>query len=518
MKFPAFVLSVVLIVATTTVSPIGASRAKAETFNTLDVLSATVKQFWSCADWSPVGACFWLKCSFFSCTIKVSPKYRNHAPEAVVQTYHAASREPWTETRTINELTFGSNSNIVVSGILRSMGSWLSSLEGGAPAESSRANHRNLTFKNVDVYTHPLVIDLNAIQDYMDPSQWSQSIPDIGNIDISDLGSGYSDIFDTDDFSLSDPPWEAVSEWDILSGISTDDIGSLYGIEQILPDGCDDVNQPSLVPNPNYGDEESVCTGILGYGGSCTNITDEYIPGDVVCRLEWPDDMPTLTDVMNDFEPADLVGSVVGGDVQDYIDVADQLDADEFNELRSEFGEFLDMASFTDWVFCTPKDLLPLQPMYSSHRDLVGWRYNIPEMFYPQSLMPFGGELGTSLNNYGFIYPRHGYSIQHDPIKESALSAFRAAHFVTREGEPHVYQTLATDRKEGYWPPGPLEEDSGKWSMVSPVEESSCHFFPYDSLPSMSYRDEDEAAGWILWREYSCCADLGVFLFDITIL
>ena len=511
-------LSALVVVATLSVAPMTASRAKAESFTTIDVLSATVRQFWSCADWTPVGACFWLKCKFIACSIKVSPKYRNHAPEAVIQTYHAASREPWVETRAINELTFGSHSNVIVRGILSSMGSWLSSLEGGAPAESSRTNHRNLTFKNVDIYTHPLVADLGAIRDYMNTPRESFTLPIVGGIDLRNVGAGYGDIFDPDDLSLTNPPWDAVNEWDILSQISTADIGELYGIEQVLPDGCDAVDHPSLVPNPNYGADLPVCSDVSGSGANCTNTTDAWIPGDVACDLEWPENMPSLADVANDFEPADLVGRVAGGQVEDYINVADQLDIDEFNELRDEFGSFLDLQSLTDWVFCTPKDLAPLQPMYSSHRDLIGWRYNFPEMFYPQSLMPIGGELGTPLNNYGFIYPRHGYSIQHDPIKESVLTAFRAAHFVTRRGEPHVYQTLDTHRRDGYWPPGPLTEQNGKWSMVSPKTESSCHFFPYDALPSMSYRDDDEAAGWMLWREYSCCADLGKFLFDITIL
>jgi len=80
---------------------------------------------------------------------------------------------------------------------------------------------------------------------------------------------------------------------------------------------------------------------------------------------------------------------------------------------------------------------------------------------YPQTYIPFsnsttvgtlfpGGSVNplaqnllselAEIQNYGSVYPRNGYMLQSHSVKGAALAAFRAAHIVTRPGQPHIYR------------------------------------------------------------------------------
>lgn len=161
--------------------------------------------------------------------------------------------------------------------------------------------------------------------------------------------------------------------------------------------------------------------------------------------------------------------------------------------------------------------LTPMYPYYISNLDTLAWRFGIPESIYPQSLNPFDNLLGDNLFNFGGIYPRIGSSSNHDELKDSALSAFRSAHFVTRAGESHVYTYPAQNKQVSkgiHDRPGPITKTSGKWQQVSPAGEDSCHFMPYDMNINVvdgrnEYRSDDGGYVWNLWRLYSCCTKPG---------
>ena len=161
--------------------------------------------------------------------------------------------------------------------------------------------------------------------------------------------------------------------------------------------------------------------------------------------------------------------------------------------------------------------LTPMYPYYISHLDTLAWRFGIPESLYPESLNPFANLLGDNLFNFGGIYPRMGSSSNHDELKDSALSAFRSAHFVTRSGESHVYTYPAQSRQVSkgiHDRPGAITMTSGKWQQISPAAEDSCHYMPYDMNINVTdgrneYRSDDGGYVWNLWRPYSCCAKPG---------
>lgn len=170
-----------------------------------------------------------------------------------------------------------------------------------------------------------------------------------------------------------------------------------------------------------------------------------------------------------------------------------------FNKFLSSFGYTCEGAS------------TPLTPYLVSTLDTIAWRYNIPELAYPESLMPGQREIGGRLtfNLWGNVYPRGGFLHQVDDHKASAVVAQRAGDIVTRRGQLHVYQPLLANARPGYWPAGALVESqapSGKWQELTPRMTSSCAVFPNTNFLAQAKRGD---YAWTLWRPYSCCQRRG---------
>ena len=155
-------------------------------------------------------------------------------------------------------------------------------------------------------------------------------------------------------------------------------------------------------------------------------------------------------------------------------------------------------------------------PYYLSTLDSLAWRQGIPEILYPESLMPGIREIGqqSSGNMWGNVYPRQGILVQPDDFKAAAVMAQRAGDVITRNGQPHVYLPLTPTKRDGYWPPGPIVENDAsthKWQLLYPQVQSTCAIFPSDPVQSA-----DGGYAWSLWRPYSCCKREGqTFLFSI---
>lgn len=143
------------------------------------------------------------------------------------------------------------------------------------------------------------------------------------------------------------------------------------------------------------------------------------------------------------------------------------------------------------------------------------WRYNVPEMVYPEALIPGMREVGarSTLNLWGNVYPRGGFLHQTDDHKAGAVVAQRAGDVVTRRGQIHVYQPLLANSRDGYWPAGALMEgdaSTGKWQELTPVLSSSCTVFPRNGFLTQAQQGD---YAWALWRPYACCERRGqVFL------
>jgi integrating conjugative element protein (TIGR03756 family) len=159
----------------------------------------------------------------------------------------------------------------------------------------------------------------------------------------------------------------------------------------------------------------------------------------------------------------------------------------------------------------------PFYPYFISNLDSIAWRWNLPEIFYPQSWAVFvpAYKLGSHSNMYGSIYPRTGFVTQADPLKTGVVTAFRAMHFITRQNEPHLYFTIGQNSEPGYWPAAPLDQndgDTGLFQMLYPDKESSCQKFPMSGTPSPSKRSTDGSYVWNFWKAYKCCERVGQVL------
>jgi integrating conjugative element protein (TIGR03756 family) len=180
-----------------------------------------------------------------------------------------------------------------------------------------------------------------------------------------------------------------------------------------------------------------------------------------------------------------------------------------FSEFASGFG------------YICPGAGMPFSPYLLSTFDTLAWRYNIPEMFFPESLIPGLREIGSrsALNLWGNVYPRGGFLHQTDDYMAAAVVAQRAGDVVTRRGQLHVYRPLIADEEDGYWPAGALLESdatTGKWQELTPTLSSSCAVFPHAQSRVQAI---DGAYAWTLWRPYQCCQRAGaVFIGSVDLL
>lgn len=177
-------------------------------------------------------------------------------------------------------------------------------------------------------------------------------------------------------------------------------------------------------------------------------------------------------------------------------------------------------------LFCDSQSV-PFLPYFQSALDALSWRQEIPESFYPASLIPGLRELGSwPVQTWGGVYPRTGWTIQAEEPKAAALNAQRAGDIVTRLDQPHVYLPLTgpASSTQRVWPPGPLMEKdptTGTWQMLLPEPDTGCEVFGLDDLASVGgwgggRVDPGGDYAWNLWRPYRCCERRGeVFLLSI---
>ena len=160
----------------------------------------------------------------------------------------------------------------------------------------------------------------------------------------------------------------------------------------------------------------------------------------------------------------------------------------------------------------------PFVPYYLSGLDFLAWRFGVPEMVYPEALIPGMREIRANGDTWGNIYPRAGTVTQVHDYKSSAVTAHRVADVVTNTFQPHVYIPIAKkdNQSNGEWFPPPVKEGDAKthkWQQLHPVTSQSCAIFP-DNPPSML--SENGSYAWALWRPYKCCKKRGqTFLYSI---
>jgi integrating conjugative element protein (TIGR03756 family) len=151
-----------------------------------------------------------------------------------------------------------------------------------------------------------------------------------------------------------------------------------------------------------------------------------------------------------------------------------------------------------------------LLPYYQSMLDSLSWRMEI-ESYYPQSWLPVGNHLGSSIAPWGFVYPRIGSTIARNSYIAAAVIALRAAHIVTRRLQAHIYHHLPTHCGEHCSIATVKANDKHTlWQRVYPLSSASpstkrCVVLGEDSGIENLFDETQQQYVWILWRLYQGC-------------
>lgn len=176
--------------------------------------------------------------------------------------------------------------------------------------------------------------------------------------------------------------------------------------------------------------------------------------------------------------------------------------------------------------FC-PSNITAFYPYFISTLDMYGWRSGITELLYPSSwLGMFGTQVGSFYESWGSLYPRIGWLVQMEDPKAAAVMAQRAADFVTRSGQPHVYIQMpegdenCQDGDKRCWPPGEVEVNDASthtWQMLYPNMETTCDIFGEDADYADNRYNDLEQYAYHLWRPWSCCPREGAIFVGAVI-
>ena len=161
-----------------------------------------------------------------------------------------------------------------------------------------------------------------------------------------------------------------------------------------------------------------------------------------------------------------------------------------------------------------PSICRPWQPYYLSAADWLGWRLAIPEQWHPDALLPGRRRIVDGADDWGAVYPRHGFVLQTDDRKLAAVAAQRAADIVTRSAQSRVYRHAGGSCGAGCQGPGPLWEGdaaSGLWQPLEPARGPCRIFGGKPSGPVAA----DGGYAWHLWRPYRCCRPRGQRLLTV---
>ena len=168
------------------------TAARAGTISTGEIISKTTSATFACMQWTPIGLCFWLNCSYFECSVESSLKIGHYNPDFVVSSYNELGRNPWQEIRK----TLGIAQKAAANGLLGAL-TPLPIDSAGNRTEGSGQNrdHKNLLFRETDAIGHPkqafsgslpeLICDSQTepfvpyFQSGIDALSWRQEIPEI---------------------------------------------------------------------------------------------------------------------------------------------------------------------------------------------------------------------------------------------------------------------------------------------------------------------------------------------------
>jgi integrating conjugative element protein (TIGR03756 family) len=159
------------------------TNVRAATITTPEILSKTSAATIACMQWTPIGLCLWLDCSFFGCRVKASLKIGHYNPDLVVSSYNELGGNPWQEIRA----TLGLAQKTAARGVLgRLLPVPIESAGNRTEGSAYNRDHKNLHPQQVlsDFFaglncksqTRPFV---PYFQSGIDALSWRQEIPEM---------------------------------------------------------------------------------------------------------------------------------------------------------------------------------------------------------------------------------------------------------------------------------------------------------------------------------------------------
>ncbi len=171
---------------------LSSTAARAGTITTAEILSKTAAATIACMQWTPIGLCFWLDCSFFGCGVKSSLKIGHYSPDLVVSSYNELGGNPWLEIRTTLGLAQKTAASSVLGALLPLP---IDSAGNRTEGTAHNRDHKNLLFREADAIGHPqrffsgflpgLICDSQTrpfvpyFQSGIDALSWRQEIPEM---------------------------------------------------------------------------------------------------------------------------------------------------------------------------------------------------------------------------------------------------------------------------------------------------------------------------------------------------
>ena len=124
----------------------------AATITTPGIVAQTTAATLTCMRWTPVGMCFWLRCSWTGCRVRTSLKIGHYNPDLVVSVYNELGGNPWAEIRA----TLGLAQKVATTGLLGALLPIPVGSAGNRTEGTSGRDHKNLAYRETDAIGHPL--------------------------------------------------------------------------------------------------------------------------------------------------------------------------------------------------------------------------------------------------------------------------------------------------------------------------------------------------------------------------
>ncbi|HET9644731.1 MAG TPA: TraU family protein [Burkholderiaceae bacterium] len=114
---------------------------------TASIAAQTLAAAPSCARYRITGACFFLKCGFFGCSVKTSMRVQHFTPDLVVSVYHDPSQHPWEWGRLLAQSTSTVAAAMSGAGVMDS---------AGTRFKVKRAAGASVMFRDADAIGNPV--------------------------------------------------------------------------------------------------------------------------------------------------------------------------------------------------------------------------------------------------------------------------------------------------------------------------------------------------------------------------